>query len=463
MAALTGILTKLGWPELQMKDYLNNKIPITHSEIGYQIMKIVLRIAALILFSQSINAMQESPYYQSNQQKGQLFKEKNLVYSKDQMQDTDSLGDIELLHIFQNLEHIKPGIFQAVESILREYLSLYLAHPKIKELHTIAIPLGPHNDLSSSIKKKRPQINSNVLENTIKNLFEVTKVKYVVFTRENRPDFNDAIALAPAGEKGLGAFAHEPFAKGSLVEEYTGKIKMLARDENEGIHNEYLRLGSDNRARSQFLPNKTSDFMYVSELLPKDPYFILSDNFQAAPGFFSRIMIDSTVHRNEAVFMNTSRFPNLDGAMALKVTMNNEGFICRADFALYLFANKDINVGEELLWDYGYDAEKLKAFRKENVNIYDVRNESKCYGCNDENVSVLCKCGDAKYCSEQCLTADKEKHKKLCKNFSFCYCCNEEKEKLSRCVRCKKAHYCTKDCQVKDWPTHKKNCISSKE
>lgn len=396
--------------------------------------------------------MQHLPAYQSKQEKSKLFGENNLVYAKNQMQDTKALGDIEILWTIANLDQIKPGMWQAVEGILDQYFYLYTQQHKEKK--AVVMPLLSNDVLISKLS----QINKITLINAINNLFHKANIKYVVFTKKNRPDFNDAITVASAGDKGLGAFANEAFAAGSVIDEYTGEIKLLSGDEGEGIHNEFLR-ESAHRHLSQLLPTKTSDFMYVSGFLNKDPYFILSDDFRAQPNaFFSKIMIDASVHRNEMAFANTSRFPNMEAVRVLKLTLDDDNKICRGDFALFFIAKKDIKIGEELVWDYGYDIEKLRAFKHENIDIFDIRDENKCYTCDSDDIKITCDCGFGKYCSEQCQNLDKETHKKFCNPLSFCYGCNEQKVKLFKCTRCYQAAYCNKACQTKHWSTHKKTC-----
>ncbi len=104
---------------------------------------------------------------------------------------------------------------------------------------------------------------------------------------------------------------------------------------------------------------------------------------------------------------------------------------------------------------------KDKSYTKNKICLY-------CYA--QITSEVLCGiCNLVVYCSQSCLSHDKNNHKIVCKNYNenhfinkLCASCGQYNVKAKRCSACERVRYCDKACQKKDWKNHKIICKSIK-
>ncbi len=88
--------------------------------------------------------------------------------------------------------------------------------------------------------------------------------------------------------------------------------------------------------------------------------------------------------------------------------------------------------------------------------------------------STSCKCGGAKYCSQECLKYDQPNHKQNCihsepnklafqnseseTELNYCSCCNSVLLWSEECQQCGKARYCNSECLSKRKPEDEEEC-----
>ena len=95
--------------------------------------------------------------------------------------------------------------------------------------------------------------------------------------------------------------------------------------------------------------------------------------------------------------------------------------------------------------------------------------DAMCGVCGETKTAITCpQCNIIKYCSNTCLTIDKERHAKFCAEATTEYICSNckqrSKEKYSHCAGCHKVYYCSIECQKEHWKKeHKSQCKKSKQ
>ena len=114
-----------------------------------------------------------------------------------------------------------------------------------------------------------------------------------------------AFAIRPSGIAGQGAFAIRPIAKGERLIEYVGER----------------------------IPHPVADARYDDESMAEHHTFLFSVT--------SRTVIDATHGGNESRFINHSCDPNCEAVIERS--------------RVFIDAIRDIAVGEELFYDYGYE------------------------------------------------------------------------------------------------------------
>ncbi|GMS84023.1 hypothetical protein PENTCL1PPCAC_6198, partial [Pristionchus entomophagus] len=114
---------------------------------------------------------------------------------------------------------------------------------------------------------------------------------------------------------GYGAFIGEDCKKGDLIEEYVGEIISVEESERRGHMYDKLRLS------------------YT---------FTLNEDE----------VVDATRAGNVARFINHSKFPNCVARV----------FVVKGDHRIGIFARRDLSLGEELFFNYGYKKEHVEKF-----------------------------------------------------------------------------------------------------
>lgn len=258
---------------------------------------------------------------------------------------------------------------------------------------------------------------------------------------------------------GYGAFATKKFEADEIIGEYTGQIFYQENEAHKKSSFIYYVKEEDIDA-IMYQTGAKDD--YLCNLIGQHPiFFAFPDKKGIVNTSPCPLVIDALRYRNEMAFINHSqRFQNARSIIALKVIFSersNEIDIVSVEFARYIVADKVIEKGTEILWNYNY-AESVYSFKK----IFDLRPEKACYHC-DSSANGLEECSGcqvALYCGKDCFIGDRESHKKFCKT-NTCWKCNEHAKggsDLLRCAECRVALYCSRDCQGKDWPAHKKLC-----
>lgn len=130
-------------------------------------------------------------------------------------------------------------------------------------------------------------------------------------------------------------------------------------------------------------------------------------------------------------------------------------------------------INDNAKWTIGSFIDKnkqisMRLFCSDNCdNIYGKVFDGICGVCAKEKLSVTCeKCNTIKYCSNDCLKKDAERHSKMCAKFIERFVCancqQRSKEELSHCAKCKSVYYCSQKCQKAHWKKepfgHKLNC-----
>lgn len=259
-----------------------------------------------------------------------------------------------------------------------------------------------------------------------KKLIENTNTSHIVITVSNpKNKFNDAIYIAPAGERGWGAFANEKISTGSPIVEYVGQVWLYNYDSKSPLKCKFVcRKRNLDVSESLRIFHNVRDSVYTASLLPRDPQLILMDHPQSSVEVELGVIIDALKVRNEAAFLNHSRFGNADYTRALKITLsfNQNGAldIASIEYAIYLHAIKNIEKDEELLWDYKMKPGTIESIRAEGILFTDYSPKHACYKCGKDEIAVgrnlsMCKkCETAKYCSRECQVDDWKLHKMYC-------------------------------------------------
>lgn len=369
-----------------------------------------------LLLSMSATAMNPSKVHTADEKAG-FFLKHGWQSSQNLMYPGDYLGSLNLLGICHGAE--RAGAIPYATILLQDIASAFIiAAGEDQLLKNGTVMLDANYATVQELG-----IPSPGLREFYKRLIENANIEKIVITINNPNNiFNDAIYIAPSGDRGFGAYASRNIRPHEVLIEYVGEVWLYNFHlKSNQIATSVCRKKGADIADSLRKFKDTNDSVYSAALLPRDPQLILLDMPTSSAEPDSSLLIDAKKVRNETAFLNHSRSSNCTHEHVLKITLSSDLRIFSIEYSLYLYPTKFIAKDEELLWDYQLDV-SIERLRSNGIVLTDIAPTIACYSC-----------GASKPVAGMAL---------------------------SKCGRCQTARYCSRECQVKDWPKHKGYCVA---